>query len=62
MIRSLTDYMYVKRGSIRRGSADLFGVSGADDEGFAGGFDDVDGDGVELVDAHEPGDLAREGP
>jgi hypothetical protein len=34
--------------------------AGADDEGFAGGFDDIDGDGVELVDAHEPGDLAWE--
>ena len=34
--------------------------SGADDEGFPGGFDDLDGHDVEVVDAHQPADLAEE--
>src|SRR5664279_2418995 len=40
----------------------LFGVlsSGVDDEGFAGCFDDVGGDVVELVDVHDGKDLGRE--
>jgi hypothetical protein len=34
--------------------------SGSDDEGFPRDYDDVDGDGLELVDAQELGDLAQE--
>jgi len=35
-------------------------VSGADDEDFAGGFDGVWGDGVEVVDGHDASDLVHE--
>ena len=45
---------------IWRSLFELFGQSGADDEGFPGGFDDVGGDGVEVVDGHDAGDLAHE--
>ncbi len=35
-------------------------VLGADDEDFAGCFDGVGGDGVEVVDGHDAGDLVHE--
>jgi len=35
-------------------------VLGADDEDFAGCFDGVRGDGVEVVDGHDAGDLVHE--
>ena len=44
-----------------RDFADSFGGLGEpDDEGGAGGFDDVVGDGVELVDLHDPAHLSEE--
>ncbi len=38
----------------------LFGGLGSDDEGAGGGFDDVVGDGVELVDFEDSPDLGEE--
>jgi len=38
----------------------LFGSLGADDEDLSGGVDDVGGDGLQLVDAHEAGDLGHQ--
>ena len=38
----------------------LFGSLGADDEDLSGGVDDVGGDGVEVVDAHDAGNLSHE--
>ena len=38
----------------------LGGLGEPDDEGGAGGFDDVVGDGVELVDLHAPAHLSEE--
>jgi hypothetical protein len=35
-------------------------LGGADDQGAAGGFDDVGGDRVELVDSHDAVDLGEE--
>ena len=44
---------FVKRGSIGRNQVPMT-------RGFARGFDDFDGDGIELVDAQKPADLAQE--
>ena len=41
-------------------SSVVSGASAADDEGFAGGFDDFAGDGAEFVDFHDAGDLGGE--
>ena len=38
----------------------IWGGLSADDEHFAGGFDGVGGDGVQVVDLYDVGDLAHE--